>query len=203
MIVLPLARGPPRVGSSSQPIFLTERTQPLMSVKTTKFEKAAARMRKLEDEKRRAAEQARKQKLDHERLCGQALMDAAKDGDDFGEFLNKSVAELAVAVGLIDSADEAVAEDLARREQDRLVGEALRDAANGGDAYGDFLNKTVAELAAHLGIIDPVDEDENDGQYGNADDGQNGQDGDAGDGQDDDGATAPEADYDGAAVPEY
>ncbi|WP_158014715.1 hypothetical protein, partial [Corynebacterium sp. HMSC059E07] len=65
-----------------------------MSIKTTKFEKAAARMRKLEDEKRRAAEQARKQKLDYERLCGQALMDAANDGDDFGEFLNKSVAEL-------------------------------------------------------------------------------------------------------------
>lgn len=163
-----------------------------MSVKTTKLEKAAARMRKLEDEKRRAAEQARKQKLDYERLCGQALIDAAKDGDDFGEFLNKSVAELAVAVGLIDSGDEAVAEDLARREQDRLVGEALRDAANGGDAYGDFLNKTVAELAAHLGIIDPVDEDENDGQ--------DGQDGDADDGPDDDGATAPEADYGGATA---
>lgn len=112
MIVLPLARGPPRVGSSSQPIFLTERTQPLMSVKTNQIEKAAARMRKIQEEKRRAAEQEREQKAEMNRLCG----------------------------------------------------EAFRDAATGGKKYGDFLNKTVAELAAHLGIIDPLDEAENDGQ---------------------------------------
>ena len=157
-----------------------------MSIKTTKFEKAAARMRKLEDEKRRAAEQARKQKLDYERLCGQALMDAANDGDDFGEFLNKSVAELAVAVGLIDSADEAVADELARREQDRLLGESLRDAVNGGDAYGEFLNKSVAELAGYLGLLKSEDEDQ----------GKNG------DGQNGEGATAPEPNYDGAQSPE-
>lgn len=163
-----------------------------MSTKTTKFEKAAARMRKLEEEKRRAAEQARKQKLDYERLCGQALIDASKDGDDFGDYLNKSVAELAVAVGLIDSADEAVAEELARREQDRFLGEALRDAANGGDAYGEFLNRTVAELAGYLGLLKSEDEDqEKNGE---------GQKGD--DGQDDDGATAPEPNYDGVQTPE-
>ena len=162
-----------------------------MSVKTNQIEKAAARMRKLEDEKRRAAEQARKQKLEFERLCGRALMDAANDGDDFGDYLNKSVAELAVAVGLIDSADEAVAEELARREQDRLLGEAFRDAANGGEAYGDFLNLSVAELAVHLGVIDQED------------DGQDGEDQKDDDGPDDDGATAPEADYDGAAATTY
>ena len=111
-----------------------------MSVKTNQIEKAAARMRKIQEEKRRAAEQEREQKAEMNRLCG----------------------------------------------------EAFRDAATGGKKYGDFLNKTVAELAVHLGIIDPVDEDENDGQ-----------DGDTDDGPDDDGATAPEADYDGAAVPEY
>lgn len=166
-----------------------------MSIKTTKFEKAAARMRKLEDEKRRAAEQARKQKLEFERLCGQALMDAANDGDDFGDYLNKSVTELAVAVGLIDSADEAVAEELARREQDRLVGEALRDAAKGGDAYGDYLNKSVAELAVHLGIIRRDDEAEDSGQ------GDEGQKDD--DGQNGEGATAPEPNYDGVHTPEY
>ena len=155
-----------------------------MSTKTTKFEKAAARMRKLEEERRRAAEQARKQKLDYERLCGQALIDAAKDGDDFGEFLNKSVAELAVAVGLIDQADEAVAAELARREQDRFLGEALRDAANGGDAYGEFLNRNVAELAVHLGIIRRDDKAKDDGQ---GDDVQK-----DGEGQNGDGAQTPE-----------
>ncbi|MCG7292400.1 hypothetical protein MHJ98_08590 [Corynebacterium afermentans] len=157
-----------------------------MSVKTNQIEKAAARMRKLEDEKRRAAEQARKQKLEFERLCGRALMDAANDGDDFGDYLNKSVAELAVAVGLIDSADEAVAEELARREQDRLLGEAFRDAANGGDAYGDFLNLSVAELAVHLGIIRQDDKAEDEGE-----------------GQDGDGANAPETHNDGAHAPEF
>ena len=157
-----------------------------MSVKTNQIEKAAARMRKLEDEKRRAAEQARKQKLEFERLCGRALMDAANDGDDFGDYLNKSVAELAVAVGLIDSADEAVAEELARREQDRLFGEAFRDAANGGDAYGDFLNLSVAELAVHLGIIRQDDKAEDEGE-----------------GQDGDGANAPETHNDGAHAPEF
>ena len=162
-----------------------------MSVKTNQIEKAAARMRKLEDEKRRAAEQARKQKLEFERLCGRALMDAANDGDDFGDYLNKSVAELAVAVGLIDSADEAVAEELARREQDRLLGEAFRDAANGGEAYGDFLNLSVAELAVHLGVIDQED------------DGQDGEDQKDGDGSDDEGANAPETHNDGAHAPEF
>ena len=158
-----------------------------MSIKTTKFEKAAARMRKLEDEKRRAAEQARKQKLEVERLCGRALMDAANDGDDFGDFLNKSVAELAAAVGLIDSADEAVAEELARREEDRVLAEAFRDAANGGDAYGDFLNKSVAELAGYLGLLKSEDEDqEKDGE-----------------GQDGDGANAPEVDYGDATATTY
>ena len=157
-----------------------------MSVKTNQIEKAAARMRKLEDEKRRAAEQARKQKLEFERLCGRALMDAANDGDDFGDYLNKSVAELAVAVGLIDSADEAVAEELARREQDRLLGEAFRDAANGGEAYGDFLNLSVAELAVHLGIIRQDDKAEDEGE-----------------GQDGDGANAPETHNDGAHAPEF
>ena len=165
-----------------------------MSIKTTKFEKAAARMRKLEDEKRRAAEQARKQKLDYERLCGQALMDAAKDGDDFGDYLNKSVAELAVAVGLLDQADEAIAAELARREEDRVLAEALRDAANGGDAYGEFLNLSVAELGLHLGIIRKDDKAEDDGQDGEGQDG---------DGQNGDGATAPEPNYDGAQTPEY
>lgn len=166
-----------------------------MSIKTTKFEKAAARMRKLEDEKRRAAEQARKQKLDYERLCGQALMDAAKDGDDFGGYLNKSVAELAAAVGLLDQADEAVAEELARHEHDRLLAEALRDAANGGDAYGEFLNLSVAELGLHLGIIRQDDKAEDDVQ-GNDDQKD-------GEGQDGEGANAPETHNDGATVPEF
>lgn len=155
---------------------------------STKFEKAAARMRKLEEEKRRAAEQARKQKLDYERLCGQALMDAANDGGAFGDYLNKSVAELAAAVGLIDSADEVVAEELARYEQDRLLAEALRDAATGGDAYGEFLNKSVAGFAIHLGLIRQDDKAEDDGQDG--------------EGQNDDGATAPEPNYDGVQTPE-
>ena len=163
-----------------------------MSIKTTKFEKAAARMRKLEDEKRRAAEQARKQKLEFERLCGQALMDAANDGDDFGDFLNKSVVELAVAVGLLDQADEDVADELARHEEDRVLGEALRDAANGGDAYGEFLNQSVAELAGYLGLLKSEDEDqEKNGE------GQNGE------GQDGDGANAPEVDYGDAAATTY
>ena len=103
-----------------------------MSVKTNRIEKAAARMRKLEDEKRRAAEKEREQKAEMQRLCGEALI----------------------------------------------------DAATGGKNYGDFLNKTVAELAAHLGIIDPVDEVENDGQDG-------------------EGATAPEPHYDSAQALEY
>lgn len=149
-----------------------------MSIKTTKFEKAAARMRKLEDEKRRAAEQARKQKLEVERLCGRALMDAANDGDDFGDYLNKSVAELAAAVGLLDQANEDVAEELARHEQGRVLAAALRAAANGGGEYGDYLNKSVAELAVHLGIIRQDDKAEDDGE-----------------GQDGDGANAPEVDY--------
>lgn len=159
-----------------------------MSIKTTKFEKAAARMRKLEDEKRRAAEQERKQRLAYERLCGQALMDAANDGDDFGDYLNKSVAELAAAVGLLDQADEDVAEELARHEQDRVLAEALRDAVNGGNDFGDFLNQSVAELAGYLGLLKSEDEDqEKNGE------GQNG----------DDGATAPEPNYDGAQALEY
>lgn len=103
-----------------------------MSAKTTKFEKAAARMRKIQEEKRRAAEQEREQKAEMNRLCG----------------------------------------------------EAFCDAATGGKKYGDFLNKTVAELAAHLGIIDPVDEVEDDGLDG-------------------EGANAPEVDYDGAQALEY
>lgn len=103
-----------------------------MSVKTNQIEKAAARMRKIQEEKRRAAEQEREQKAEMNRLCG----------------------------------------------------EAFRDAATGGKKYGDFLNKTVAELAAHLGIIDPLDEAEDDGP-------------------DDDGAYAPEADYDGATATTY
>lgn len=103
-----------------------------MSAKTTKFEKAAARMRKIQEEKRRAAEQEREQKAEMNRLCG----------------------------------------------------EAFCDAATGGKKYGDFLNKTVAELAAHLGIIDPVDEVEDDGLDG-------------------EGAQVPEPYYDGAHAPEY
>lgn len=103
-----------------------------MSTKTTKFEKAAARMRKIQEEKRRAAEKEREQKAAMERLCGEALI----------------------------------------------------DAATGGKNYGDFLNKSVAELAAYLGIIDPVDEAEDDGRDG-------------------DGANAPETDYDSAQVLEY
>lgn len=160
-----------------------------MSIKTTKFEKAAARMRKLEDEKRRAAEQARKQKLEVERLCGRALMDAANDGDDFGDYLDKSVAELAVAVGLLDQADEDVAEELARHEEDRVLAEALRDAASGGDVYGEFLNLSVAELAGYLGIIRKDDKAEDDGQDG--------------EGQDGDGANAPEVDYGDATATTY
>lgn len=178
-----------------------------MSIKTTKFEKAAARMRKLEDEKRRAAEQARKQKLEFERLCGQALMDAANDGDDFGDYLNKSVAELAAAVGLLDQADEDVAAELARHEQDRILTEALRDAVNDGEAYGEFLNQSVAELAVHFGIIRQDDKAEDDGQGndgqkdGEGQDGQDGQKDD--DGQNGEGATAPEPNYDGVHTPEY
>lgn len=103
-----------------------------MSAKTNRIEKAAARMRKLEEEKRRAAEKEREQKAEMQRLCGEALI----------------------------------------------------DAATGGKNYGDFLNKTVAELAAHLGIIDPVDEVEDDGQ-------------------DDDGMTVPEVDYGDAAATTY
>lgn len=103
-----------------------------MSAKTNRIEKAAARMRKIQEEKRRAAEKEREQKAEMQRLCGEALI----------------------------------------------------DAANGGKNYGDFLNKTVAELAAHLGIIDPVDEAEDDGQ-------------------DDDGMTVPEVDYGDAAATTY
>lgn len=103
-----------------------------MSAKTTKFEKAAARMRKIQEEKRRAAEKEREQKAEMQRLCGEALI----------------------------------------------------DAATGGKNYGEFLNKTVAELAAHLGIIDPVDEAEDDGQ-------------------DDDGMTVPEVDYGDATATTY
>lgn len=103
-----------------------------MSAKTTKFEKAAARMRKIQEEKRRAAEQEREQKAEMNRLCG----------------------------------------------------EAFCDAATGGKKYGGFLNKTVAELAAHLGLIDPLDEAEDDGQNG-------------------EGANAPEFDYDSAQALEY
>lgn len=111
-----------------------------MSGKTTKIEKAAARMRKLEEQRRRAAEQQRKQQAEVEQLCGQALIDAATGGSD----------------------------------------------------YGDFATRTVAELAAHLGIIDPIDEDGGDGR-----------DGDADDGRDDGGTYVPEVDYDGAPVTEY
>lgn len=106
--------------------------QNIMSAKTNQIEKAAARMRKIQEEKLRAAEKEREQKAEMQRLCGEALI----------------------------------------------------DAATGGKNYGDFLNKTVAELAAHLGIIDPVDEAEDDVQ-------------------DDDGANAPEVDYDGAQALEY
>ena len=103
-----------------------------MSAKTTKFEKAAARMRKIQEEKRRAAEKEREQKAEMNRLCG----------------------------------------------------EAFCDAATGGKKYGEFLNKTVAELAAHLGIIDPVDEVEDDGPDG-------------------EGTQVPEPYYDGAQATEY
>lgn len=103
-----------------------------MSAKTNQIEKAAARMRKIQEEKRRAAEQEREQKAEMNRLCG----------------------------------------------------EAFCDAATGGKKYGDFLNKTVAELAAHLGIIDPVDEADYDGQNG-------------------EGAAAPEPYYDGAEATTY
>ena len=54
------------------------------------------------------------------------------------------------------------------------------------------ISRTVAELAAHLGIIDPIDEDGGDGR-----------DGDADDGRDDGGTYVPEVDYDGAPVTEY
>lgn len=103
-----------------------------MSGKTTKIEKATARMRKLEEQRRRAAEQQRKQQSEVEQLCGQALIDAATGGSD----------------------------------------------------YGDFATRTVAELAAHLGIIDTVDEGVDEGRDG-------------------EGVQAPEADYDGAPVTEY
>lgn len=103
-----------------------------MSAKTNRIEKAAARMRKLEEERRRAAEKEREQKAEMERLCGEALI----------------------------------------------------DAATGGKNYGDWMNKTVAELAAHLGIIDPVDEAEDDGQ-------------------DDGGANAPEVDCGDATATTY
>lgn len=103
-----------------------------MSAKTNQIEKAAARMRKIQEEKRRAAEKEREQKAEMQRLCGEALI----------------------------------------------------DAATGGKNYGDWMYKTVADLAAHLGIIDPVDDVEDDGQ-------------------DVDGANAPEVDYDGAQALEY
>lgn len=109
-----------------------ERTQPPHVCQDKPDRKAAARMRKIQEEKRRAAEQEREQKAEMNRLCG----------------------------------------------------EAFRDAATGGKKYGDFLNKTVVELAAHLGIIDPLDEAEDDGP-------------------DDDGAYAPEADYGGATATTY
>src|SRR5699024_9740978 len=51
-----------------------------MSTKTTKFEKAAARMRKIQEEKLRAAEKEREQKAEMERLCGEAFIDAATGG---------------------------------------------------------------------------------------------------------------------------
>ncbi|UQV55659.1 hypothetical protein [Corynebacterium pseudodiphtheriticum] len=110
-----------------------------MSTKTTKIEKAAARMRKIQEEKRRAEEQKRRA--------------AAQEREQ-------------------------------KAEISRLCGEALMDAATGGKQYGDFLNKTVAELAAHIGIIDPVDEVDYDGQDG-------------------EGVTAPEPNYDGATATEY
>lgn len=131
MIFHPLSRGPPRVSFRPANIQTTERLN-TMSAKTNQIEKVAARMRKIREEKRRAAEKEREQKAEMQRLCGEALI----------------------------------------------------DAATGGKNYGEFLNKTVAELAAHLGIIDPVDEVEDDGL-------------------DDDGANAPEVDYGDATATTY
>ena len=74
-------------------------------VKSSKLEKAAARLRKTEEEKRAAAAREKSQKLELFRLCGEALFDAATGGKEYGEFLTKSVAELVVHLGIVSPDD--------------------------------------------------------------------------------------------------
>ena len=74
-------------------------------VKSSKLEKAAARLRKTEEEKRAAAAREKSQKLELFRLCGEALFDAATGGKEYGEFLMKPVAELVVHLGIVSPDD--------------------------------------------------------------------------------------------------
>lgn len=74
-------------------------------VKSSKLEKAAARLRKAEEEKRAAAAREKSQKLELFRLCGEALFDAATGGKEYGEFLMKPVAELVVHLGIVSPDD--------------------------------------------------------------------------------------------------
>lgn len=74
-------------------------------VKSSKLEKAAARLRKTEEEKRAAAAREKSQKLELFRLCGEALFDAATGGKEYGEFLTKPVAELVVHLGIVSPDD--------------------------------------------------------------------------------------------------
>lgn len=74
-------------------------------VKSSKLEKAAARLRKTEEEKRAAAAREKSLKLELFRLCGEALFDAATGGKEYGEFLTKPVAELVVHLGIVSPDD--------------------------------------------------------------------------------------------------
>ena len=74
-------------------------------VKSSKLEKAAARLRKTEEEKRAAAAREKSLKLELFRLCGEALFDAATGGKEYGEFLMKPVAELVVHLGIVSPDD--------------------------------------------------------------------------------------------------
>lgn len=170
-------RGPPGVRRARAPYASRQNTktkgQNIMSVKTNRVEKAIARMRKLEEQRRRAAEQEQERRQEVESLCGQALMNAASGGEEYGEYVNKPVAELAVTLGLLGPDDEAVKE-CAQREFDRLCGEALRSAVTGGELKG-FLHQSVAELAGYLGLLKSEDEDQEKNDNSQNGEGQNGE----------------------------
>ena len=122
-------------------------------VKSSKLEKAAARLRKTEEEKRAAAAREKSQKLELFRLCGEALFDAATGGKEYGEFLTKPVAELVVHLGIVspddiesmigesddskddDSEDSVDSEDFEKSE-DGESGESVDSGFNHDDPYG-------------------------------------------------------------------